>query len=127
MKRILVVDDEPDNLELMRRRLSSRGYEVLLAATASEALALAIEQQPRVILMDIRMPEIDGNEATRMLKTEPKTAQIPVVVLTADATKEVLDKAISCGAVDYELKPPDMSRLVQKLELLMQPPAAGGL
>ena len=119
MPTLLIVDDESENIELLNRRLTRRGFTILSAASALAGLAMAEEQQPDAILMDIKMPGIDGFEATRRLKANPKTASIPVIALTAHAMQEDRDHAIAAGAGDYETKPIDMDQLVTKIRTLI--------
>ena len=118
MVKLLIVDDEPENIELLRRRLSRRGYAVVAATSAEEALARADAEQPDVILMDIKMPVVDGFEATRRLKARPATAPIPVITLTAHAMQEDRDQALAAGADEYETKPVDLDRLLEKIRAL---------
>jgi CheY-like chemotaxis protein len=125
MPRVLIVDDEPDNIELLGRRLSRRGYEILKATSALEGIALATSAKPDLILMDIKMPQIDGLEATRRLKAEPQTQTIPIITLTAHAMAEDKANALAAGANDYESKPVDLPVLLTKMEALLghAPPA----
>lgn len=123
MLKVLVVDDEPENVELLTRRLTRRGFTVLGATSAAEALALAASERLAVILMDVKMPLVDGFEATRQLKADPATRDIPVIVLTAHAMQEDHERALAAGASGYETKPVDLDRLVAKLR---EHGAAGG-
>jgi CheY-like chemotaxis protein len=119
MPRLLLVDDEPDNVELLRRRLSKRGYECLAAHNAVDALAIAQAEKPDLILMDIKMPLVDGYEATRQLKSIEGTAHIPVIALTAHAMPEDRQKALEAGADEYESKPVDLQSLLEKIATLL--------
>lgn len=118
MAKLLIVDDEPENIELLTRRLSRRGFAVVGATSAEEALAKAMTEAPDVILMDIKMPVVDGFEATRRLKANPATARIPVIALTAHAMQEDRDQATAAGADDYETKPVELDRLLEKITAL---------
>ena len=118
MPKVLIVDDEPDNIELLARRLTRRGYAVVSATSAVEGIAIAETERPDVILMDIKMPQVDGLEATRRLKANPKTNSIPVITLTAHAMPEDRALALSAGAEEYESKPVDLARLLEKIEML---------
>ena len=118
MRKILIVDDEPDNIELMVRRLSRRGFDVIGATTAEEGIALAKTELPAIILMDIKMPVMDGLEATRRLKADPATKGIPVIALTAHAMAEDRDRSTAAGANDYESKPVDLNQLLTKIDAL---------
>lgn len=120
--KLLIVDDEPENVELLSRRLTRRGFTVLTANTAEEALTKALAEQPAVIVMDIKMPVVDGFEATRRLKADPRTAPIPVIALTAHAMQEDRDKALAAGASEYETKPVDLDRLLSKIKTLVDSP-----
>lgn len=118
MTTILIVDDEPENIELLDRRLSRRGFTVVGATSAEEGLKLALSERPALILMDIKMPNLDGFDAMRMLQADPLTAGIPVIALTAHAMQEDRDRALSAGAKDYETKPVDLDRLLAKIRHL---------
>jgi two-component system cell cycle response regulator DivK len=118
MRKVLIVDDEPDNIELMSRRLARRGFEVSGATSAEEGIAKAKAELPSLILMDIKMPMMDGLEATRRLKADPATAGIPIIALTAHAMAEDRERATSAGADDYESKPVDLTQLLAKINTL---------
>ena len=119
MPKVLIVDDEPDNIELLGRRLTRRGYVVLGSHSAEDALAKAVAELPDIILMDIKMPQIDGLEATRRLKVNPITRPIPVITLTAHAMAEDRDLALAAGADEYESKPVDLPNLLAKMDALL--------
>ena len=118
MRKVLIVDDEPDNIELMSRRLSRRGFEVSGATSAEEAMVKAKAEIPAIILMDIKMPVVDGLEATRRLKADPATSGIPIIALTAHAMAEDRERATAAGAEDYESKPVDLNQLLAKIDAL---------
>ena len=120
MTTILIVDDEPENIELLDRRLSRRGFTVVGATSAEEGLKLALSERPALILMDIKMPNLDGFDAMRMLQADPLTAGIPVIALTAHAMQEDRDRALLAGAKDYETKPVDLDRLLAKIRHLTE-------
>ena len=120
MPKVLYIDDEMDNVELLSRRLTRKGYDVRGATAALEGLALAKEWQPDVILMDIKMPLMDGFEATARLKGDPATAGIPVIALTAHAMVEDRERALAAGANEYESKPVDFPNLLLKIDHLIQ-------
>ena len=107
VERILVVDDNPTNMKLVSYILSARGYEVRTAADAQQALAMVETFQPRLILMDLQLPGMDGFEATRRLKADPRTRDIVVVALTAYAMKGDEEKARAAGCDGYISKPID--------------------
>ena len=119
MTTILIIDDEPDNIELLTRRLVRRGFVVLSAMSAEDGIAKAVAEQPDVVLMDIKMPVVDGFEATRRLKADRVTKAIPVIALTNHAMQEDRDRAAAAGADEYETKPLDLDRLLAKIQTLV--------
>jgi two-component system cell cycle response regulator DivK len=119
MPKLLIVDDEPDNIELLSRRLTRRGFEVVSATSALEGLAKAEADRPHLILMDIKMPQVDGLEATRRLKANPATKHIPIITLTAHAMAEDRAQALAAGADEYESKPVDLPTLLAKVNALL--------
>jgi CheY-like chemotaxis protein len=121
MPRLLYVDDEPDNIDLLSRRLSRRGFEVRGTTSAADGLAVAAEWKPDLILMDIKMPVMDGYEATTRLKADPATAAIPVIALTAHAMREDEERAKAAGVDDYATKPVDLPVLLEKIAKLIPP------
>jgi len=121
MTKLLIVDDEPENIELLSRRLTRRGFVVISALSAEEGIEKAVSEQPALILMDIKMPAIDGFEATRRLKARGETKHIPVIALTAHAMQEDRSVAVAAGANDYETKPVDLERLLAKIAVLTAP------
>lgn len=121
MIKLLIVDDEPENIELLARRLTRRGFVVVSALSADEGIETAAREQPALILMDIKMPAIDGFEATRRLKARADTQHIPVIALTAHAMQEDRDVAVAAGADEYETKPVDLDRLLTKIAALTSP------
>jgi two-component system cell cycle response regulator DivK len=116
---ILVIEDDYMNLDMITQRLELRGYRVFGAIDGLDGIDLAREKLPDLILMDVNLPEIDGWEATRRLKTEPATRHIPVMALTAHAMVSDRDKALQAGCDDYETKPVDFQRLLSKIEALL--------
>lgn len=121
MAKVLYIDDEPDNIDLLSRRLTRRGFEVMGAMNAAEGIALAAQWKPDLILMDIRMPGLDGYEATTRLKADPATRSIPVIVLTADAARADEERARAVGADDYATKPVELPTLLDKIQKLLPP------
>ncbi|MGE0594337.1 MAG: response regulator [Vicinamibacterales bacterium] len=119
MPRVLLVEDNEMNRDMLSRRLGRRGFDVLSVETAREGLAAARSARPDLILMDLSLPEMDGLEATRRLKAEPATCGIPVIALTAHALLDDRDRALAAGCADYDTKPVDLPRLLGKMERLL--------
>lgn len=119
MKKILYVEDNEDNIYMLTRRLTRRGYEVVTAGNGEEGIAMARAEAPTLILMDLSLPVIDGWEATRRIKADPATHQIPIVALSAHAMAGDREKALSAGCDDYDTKPVDLPRLLGKIEALI--------
>jgi CheY-like chemotaxis protein len=119
MARILLVEDNEMNRDMLSRRLQRRGYEVLIAVDGAEGVAEAQTQAPNLILMDMSLPVLDGWEATRRLKAAPETRSIPVIALTAHAMSGDRDKAIEAGCDDFDTKPVEFNRLLTKIEALL--------
>lgn len=129
MARILLVEDNEMNRDMLCRRLQKRSYEVIEAVHGLEAIAKARSDAPDLILMDMDLPEIDGWEATRRLKAEEATRAIPVIALTAHAMSGDREKALQAGADDYDTKPIDLPRLLGKIQALLSrnpPPDRSG-
>ncbi len=119
MPRILLVEDNELNRDMLVKRLSRRGYEVAVAVDGREGVAAARAQLPELILMDMSLPEIDGWEATRILKADEATAEIPVLALTAHAMDGDRERTIDAGCDDYDTKPIDFARLIEKMQHLL--------
>ena len=119
MARILCVEDSDDNLYMLHRRLSRAGFEVKVATNGAEGVGWAKELLPDLIVMDLRLPGIDGWEATRRLKSQPETKHIPIIVVTADTSAKSREKAFAAGCDDYETKPADFPKLVAKINSLV--------
>jgi CheY-like chemotaxis protein len=119
MPKILVVEDNEMNRDMLSRRLQRRGYEVILAVDGQQGLALAQTEAPDLILMDMSLPILDGWEATRQLKAEPRTRSIPIIALTAHAMSGDRETALEAGCDDYDIKPIEMPRLLVKVETLL--------
>ena len=119
MPRILLVEDNEMNRDMLSRRLQRKGYTVLIAHDGEHGLAKAYAEIPDLILMDISLPFIDGYEVTRRLKANPRTLHIPVIALTAHALLTDRDKALKAGCNDYDTKPVDFARLTEKIENLL--------
>ncbi len=119
MAKILIVEDNEENRDMLSRRLARRGFEVIVARDGGEGMEMARSQAPDLILMDISLPVVDGLEATRQLKAARGTQQIPIVSLTAHAMAGDRDKAIDAGCNDYASKPIDMTLLMSIIENLL--------
>ncbi len=119
MTRILLVEDNEMNRDMLSRRLSRRGFDVLIAENGKTGVELAASEKPDLILMDMSLPVMDGWEATRQIKANPLTCGIPVIALTAHAMARDRDMALDAGCDDYDSKPVDLSQLVRKIEQLL--------
>jgi len=117
MPRILLVEDNEMNRDVLSRLLTRRGYDMLYAEDGEAAISVALEQIPDLILMDISLPKMDGNEATRRLRKESAFAGLPIIALTAHAMASDREKALEAGCTDYETKPVDFPRLLEKIEM----------
>ena len=114
-KTVLIVEDHPVNRDILGRRLTKRGYTIRFAVDGPSAVEAAAEQIPDLILMDIGLGEMDGCEATRRIKANPETARIPVIALTASAFETDRRRALDAGCIDFDTKPVDLPRLLQKM------------
>jgi two-component system cell cycle response regulator DivK len=127
MAKVLYIDDTENNRILVTRRLEKTGHQVLTAGSAAQGLAMASAEMPNLILMDMGMPDLDGWTATRQLKADPRLRHIPVIALTAHAMQGDRQKALEAGCDDYETKPFDFTRLLEKIQAFLaprEPPAA---
>jgi CheY-like chemotaxis protein len=115
MARILLVEDNEMNRDMLSRRLIRRGHEVTLAVDGQEGVNLGGSSAPDIILMDMSLPVIDGWEATRRLKANPATSTIPIIALTAHAMSGDREKALAAGCDDYDTKPIELDRLLEKI------------
>ena len=120
MSRILLVEDNEANRDMLSRRLARRGHEVLLAVDGAQALRVAAAERPDVILMDMSLPVLDGWEATRRLKADPETKAVPVIALTAHAMPADRERATAAGCDDYDTKPVEFERLLGKIEAILR-------
>jgi len=122
MAKILLVEDNELNRDMLSRRLARKGHEVVIAVDGNEGVAKAQEIMPDIILMDMSLPVLDGWEATKILKTFPATQDTPVIALTAHAMAGDREKALAAGCDDYDTKPVELPRLLEKIEKLLQKP-----
>lgn len=116
MNKILLVEDNEMNRDMLSRRLERKGYGVVIAVDGQQAIDLAAAELPTIILMDMSLPVVDGWEATRRIKADARTARIPVIALTAHAMQGDEEKAREAGCDDYDTKPVELTRLLEKIE-----------
>jgi len=119
MPKILLVEDNEMNRDMLSRRLQRNGHNVVIAVDGEEGIAMAKSDAPDLILMDISLPGIDGLEAVRRIKATPETASIPIIALTAHALSGDREKALDAGCDDYDVKPIKLPRLLEKLQALL--------
>ena len=125
MPKILLVEDNEMNRDMLSRRLERKGFAVILAVDGAAGVALAQSEQPDLILMDMSLPVIDGWEATRQIRTSSTTGHIPIIALTAHAMAGDREKALTAGCNDYDTKPIELPRLLEKINALLSKGAAG--
>jgi len=123
--KILLVEDNEMNRDMLSRRLTRRGYEVVMAVDGEQGIAMATSESPALILMDMSLPGVDGWEATRQIRAAPATRAIPVIALTAHAMEGDREKALAAGVDDFDTKPVELERLLGKIEALLGRNAAG--
>ncbi len=119
MAKILLVEDNEMNRDMLSRRLTRRGYQVVIAIDGEQGVRLARDEAPDLILMDMSLPVLDGWEATRQLKAAPPTQAIPIIALTAHAMSDDREKALNAGCDDYDTKPVEFPRLLGKIQALL--------
>ena len=119
MPKILLVEDNEMNRDMLSRRLVRKGYEVIIAIDGEQGYNIACSELPDLILMDMSLPVIDGWEVTRQLRNTPETKEIPIVALTAHAMAGDREKALEAGCDDYDTKPVEFSRLLDKIQTLL--------
>lgn len=119
MPKVLVVEDNEMNRDMLTRRLQRRGYEVIVSTDGEDGVQKARSESPDIILMDMDLPILDGWAATQKLKADPETQPIPVIALTAHAMAGDREKALESGCDDYDTKPVEFSRLITKMEVLL--------
>ncbi|UXN75202.1 response regulator [Devosia sp. A8/3-2] len=126
MALVLIVEDNPINRDVLGRRLERRGYAIRFAEDGPSGIAAALELMPDVILMDMGLGEMDGCEATRRIRSNPETAALPIIALTASAFRSDRAKALAAGCIDFDTKPVDLPRLLSKMQAVLGPktPAA---
>lgn len=117
--KLLLVEDNEMNRDMLSRRLLRRGYEIVMAVDGGQGVEMAGSELPDLILMDMSLPVIDGWEATRRIKAAESTRHIPIIGLTAHAMAGDREKAIEAGCDDYDTKPVELDRLIAKIEALL--------
>jgi two-component system cell cycle response regulator DivK len=123
--KILLVEDNEMNRDMLSRRLLKRGYEVVIAVDGAEGVERARSDSPDLVLMDMSLPVVDGWEATRRIKSDPASRGIPIIALTAHAMAGDEEKARGVGCDDFDTKPVELPRLLSKIEALLKPRPAG--
>ena len=119
MTKLLLVEDDVMGRKMLVRRLTRKGFEVVVAADGAEAISLVTRERPDLVIMDLSLPVMDGWEATRRLKGQAETRDIPVIALTAHAMAGDRDSALEAGCDDYEAKPVEFKRLLDKIDRLL--------
>ena len=114
--RVLLVEDNEMNRDMLTRRLARRGFAVEVALDGEQAVARVLAAPPDVVLMDLNLPVLDGYEATRRLKGSPATERVPVIALSAHAMSDDRERALSAGCDDFDTKPVDLDRLIRKID-----------
>jgi len=117
--KILYVEDNEDNIYMLKSRLSRAGYTVIVATDGAQGVALAASERPDLVLMDLSLPVLDGWEAARRIKAAPETSRIPIIALTAHAMPSDQEKALAAGCDDFDTKPVEMPRLLGKIRALV--------
>ncbi|MBI5365577.1 MAG: response regulator [Planctomycetes bacterium] len=120
MPKILLVEDNEENRDMLSRRLIKRGFEVAMAVDGEQGVAMSLSERPDLILMDMSLPVVDGWTATARVKAAPETAAIPVIALTAHAMAGDREKAIAAGCDDFDTKPIELARLLQKIQSFLE-------
>src|SRR6516162_4072181 len=116
--KILYVEDNDDNVYMLKNRLARAGFTIIIAINGMQGVSMAASEQPDLILMDLTLPDIRGEEATQRIKADPVTKRIPVIALTANAMAGDREKALAAGCDDFDTKPVEMSRLLEKIKAL---------
>jgi CheY-like chemotaxis protein len=120
MKKILLVEDNEMNSDMLSRRLIRKGFEVVIAQNGTQAVEMAFSESPQLILMDLNLPDIDGWEATRQIREREIERRVPIIAVTAHATSLDYKKAIDAGCDQYELKPIQLTTLLEKMHILLE-------
>lgn len=120
MPRILYAEDNEDNIYMLSRRLQRKGFEVLIARDGEEAVETVLKERPELVLMDLSLPVLDGWQATQRIRAEPEISDTPVIALTAHAMEGERDRALAAGCDDFDTKPVDFTRLLGKIDDLLE-------
>ena len=126
MPKILLVEDNEMNRDMLSRRLTRNGFEVAMAVDGRQGVEMSLSERPDLILMDMSLPVMDGWEATRQVKANPETKGIPVIALTAHAMAQDREKAMAAGCDDFDTKPVELPRLLEKIKALLSGPRPDG-
>lgn len=118
MPKVLLVEDNEMNRDMLSRRLIRRGFEVVVAVDGAEGVALSKSENPDIVLMDMSLPVMNGWEATRAIKSDPATQTVPIIALTAHSMPGDREQAMAAGCNDYDVKPVDLPRLLDKMSAL---------
>ena len=124
MPKILLVEDNEMNRDMLTRRLERHGFEVCCAPDGPSGVRMSREEQPDLILMDVALGDMDGWEATQLIKAHPATKDVPVIALTAHALATDRERSVEVGCVDFDTKPVDLPRLLQKINACLGRAAA---
>lgn len=119
MPKLLLVEDNEMNRDMLSRRLERRGFQIVMALDGAEGVSMAEAEKPDLILMDMSLPVLSGWDATRSIKSNPQTQKIPVIALTAHAMETDKQRALEAGCDDYDTKPINLSALLEKIEKLL--------
>jgi CheY-like chemotaxis protein len=117
--KILYIEDNDDNVYMLKNRLARAGFTVFIATDGMAGVTMTASEHPDLVLMDLTLPDIDGEEATRRIKADPATRHIPVLALTANAMSGDKEKALAAGCDDFDTKPVDLPRLIGKIRALV--------
>jgi len=119
MAKILYVEDNEDNIFMLTNRLERKGFDVIVAKDGAQGVEMTRRESPTLVLMDLGLPVLDGWEAIRQLKTASETSAIPIIALSAHAMAEDRERAFDAGCDDFDTKPVDLPRLLQKIRKLL--------
>ena len=125
MPKILIVEDNEENWDLLARRLNRRGYEVVIARDGEQAVAMSLSEAPDVILMDMNLPLVDGWEATRRIKAAPETRALPIIAVTAHTMAGDREKVLEAGCDEHHAKPVELTRLLSQIEATLKKGLSG--